>query len=92
MEKAQIVLDSIDIKIYELIENKKGITIGEVKEKINITHANLIPHLKRLENLGLIDREREQQTIHLKTYSNHGEFFNKVLKRLEENRTSLKTK
>jgi len=83
--KAVVVIDSIDLEIYDLIRKNKNITIGEVKEKLQITHASLTPHLKRLEEMDLIERKRDQQTIHLNITDEYSPLFYKALERLQKN-------
>lgn len=73
--KAQILLDTWDITIFNAIKDNEGITIGEIREKTGLTHANLIPHIKRLKSIGMIIPERDQQTIHMRTNPDLKQYF-----------------
>lgn len=65
--KGGIILDQYDIQILYYLLGRKKRTITEIRKLLEITHANLTPHLKRLEEYKLIERERDKQTIFLKT-------------------------
>jgi len=72
--KAGIILDTWDIRIIEEIVKKDGITVGEIRDKLNITHANLIPHIKRLIAIKIIFKEKKQQTHHLKINKDYSRY------------------
>ncbi|MEK6856300.1 MAG: winged helix-turn-helix transcriptional regulator [Nanoarchaeota archaeon] len=61
--RADIIFDLTDLKILNVIEEKNKIRITDLKEKIGLTHANLLTHLNRL--FVYIKKERDKQTIYL---------------------------
>jgi predicted transcriptional regulator len=80
-EKGQVLIDTWDIAIFDMIKKNDKISIGDTRRKTGLTHANLIPHLQRLEDIGLIKRERNQQTVELsvdKALKNHFPFLERI--------------
>lgn len=60
--KSKIFIDLVDIQILFCLSNK-SMKIGDLRDKIKITHANLNTHLERIK--PFIDRERDKQSIYL---------------------------
>jgi len=60
--KTKTIIDEIDIEILSLLENNT-FRITDLQKNINLTHANLNTHLKRLS--PFIKRNRDKQTINL---------------------------
>lgn len=66
-KRGKPIIDEIDWEIFDLIsrseEDKKKISIGVVREKLDISWPGIIRHLKKLE--PFIQRQREHNIIYL---------------------------
>jgi len=54
-ERAEILVDSIDLQILEVLENSEvGIGVLELAHRLNINHNSIKPHLEKLMRIKLI--------------------------------------
>jgi len=72
--KGNILFDEVDLKTLKILtQTKKDLSIGEVQEKIKITHVSFKIHFRRLEKLGFITKERIPKTYrHILKITNKG--------------------
>ncbi|MDO8508204.1 MAG: hypothetical protein Q7S27_00805 [Nanoarchaeota archaeon] len=62
--KGNILFDEVDLKTLKLlIGSKEEFSIGDVQDKIGITHVSFKIHFRRLEKLGFITIERIPKTF-----------------------------
>lgn len=52
--KSKVLIDSIDLEILSILDDKEGIGVLELAEKINLTHQNVKTHLEKLIRASLI--------------------------------------
>jgi len=58
-QRSGVLIDDVDIEILRILnKNKKLLSIGEVQSLLNMTHVSFKIHIKRLERLKFIIRER----------------------------------
>lgn len=61
--KGNILFDEVDLRTLKILkQTKKDLSIGEVQDKIKITHVSFKIHFRRLEKLGFITKERVPKT------------------------------
>lgn len=61
--KSKTIIDGIDFGIMKILSSNKQINVTNLRTKIDLTHANLTTHMKRLE--PFTEKKRNKQTINL---------------------------
>ena len=64
IRKGNILLDEIDFKVLKLLnENKEELSIGDVQNKVRMSHVSFKGHVRRLEKLKFITRNQVPKTF-----------------------------
>ena len=58
MKDGDIIIDVSDLKFLKFLDIRKGSTTKDAKVFYKLTHKSLLVHITRLEQRGLIKRER----------------------------------
>lgn len=71
------------LRIYRLLvkAGQKGLSVGEIQEKLDIPGSTLSHHLTKLINLDLIRQEREGRVLHCTA---NYELLNRVINELKD--------
>jgi len=57
--RGHILLDDVDLNVLKIIhKSDKDLSIGEIQDKINMSHVSFKEHVRRLEKLKFIFRKR----------------------------------
>ena len=67
-------------------ENKKNLTIQQISNKLNLNASTISPVIKRLVNIGLIDKKREQgdERVVMVSLTDQGKSLLKKLSQVQE--------
>lgn len=84
--KSKTIIDGTDFSIMKILSSNKPINVTDLRTKIDLTHANLTTHMKRLE--PFTEKKRDKQTINL-SINQEGI---KMVNLLQRNIPSLKKK
>jgi DNA-binding transcriptional ArsR family regulator len=58
-QRSGVLLDDVDIEILKILnKSKKPLSIGEVQDKLDMSHVSFKIHVRRLERLKIIIKKR----------------------------------
>lgn len=64
VRKGNILIDEIDLKVLKLLnEIKEELSIGDVQNKVRMSHVSFKGHVRRLEKLNFITRNQVPKTF-----------------------------
>ena len=69
---SRVIIDETDLNILSILNTSVPMTITSLKNKIRLTHANLLTHLKRLSFFINLKRNKQKKLINL---NKHGKNF-----------------